>query len=149
MRVLHHALRALVGDLRVLELRLRCGLLRPRGFQVGLGLCDLVGRQPFLESNRGFALLHLRSHAFGAEGVEGPFLAQFVRLEDGQQLVGFHDVAFGDHQLVESSGDLRADHDVIRGDDARQDQAGDRAAGCTSRRRRPRQGAGEAESLVS
>ena len=74
-RVLHHALRALVRDLRVLVLRLRRRLLGAGRLQIGFRLRDLVSGQPLLKTHCGLALLHLRADAFGAERVVGALLA--------------------------------------------------------------------------
>ena len=44
------------------------------------------------------------------------------------QLIGLHRVALDDLQLADLSGDLRADDDVVGGDDAGEHELGGRAA---------------------
>jgi len=46
------------------------------------------------------------------------------RGEHGNHLAFLHRVPLVDHQLVDASGDLRADHDFMRRDDAGEDDFG-------------------------
>ena len=51
-------------------------------------------------------------------GVERALLLQLVRDEQRRELPALHHVAFLDQELPDASGDLRADDDVVGGDDA-------------------------------
>jgi hypothetical protein len=68
------------------------------------------------------------SCAGGAGAVIRLFLFELAGIEDRDHLAGFHLIAFVDVQLLDAPGNLRADHDVIGGDDAREDK-GHRARG--------------------
>ena len=96
-------------------------------------LRDLVDALPLLQPQRRLALEHLGAGAVGAERIEGALLPQFVGREHGQQLARCDDVALLGLELGDAPGDLRADHDVIRGHDAGQGERGRRAAGVPPR----------------
>ena len=49
--------------------------------------------------------------------VEGAFRHELVRGDHGEHLVFFDFVAFVDEKLVDLAADLRADDDLMRGDD--------------------------------
>ena len=120
--LLHHLLGAIEVHFRVVELGLRGGPLRFGGGKVGFGLADLIGDLALLEAEGRGALLHLRAGAFRARGVERLLLLELARVEHRQQLVGLHHVALFHEELRDAAGDLRADDDVVGGDDAGEDE---------------------------
>ena len=61
--------------------------------------------------------------------IERLFFAQLVRGQHGEELVALDQVTFSDQQLVDAPGDLRADDDLVRGDDAGEDDLGGTAVG--------------------
>ena len=106
---------------RLQRAAIRCG-------QRGGRLRDRVGRLVFLVVQRGFRLAHLRA---GASLARREILAvgrQLPRVDDGDHLIPRHPIAFDDRQLRQPSIDLRADDDVVGGDDAGEDERG-RACG--------------------
>ena len=111
---------------RVLAVGLGRLLLRDGRRERRLGLADLVAGLLLLEAQRRLALLHLRAEPLGGVRVVGDVGAQLVRRDDGEQLVALHRVAFVDQQLADLAGDLRADDDVVGGDDAGQHEGGGR-----------------------
>jgi hypothetical protein len=122
----------LVGELaRALELELRV-LERGAGFsalrfgrgQRGGRLRDRVGRLVFLVVQRGFRLAHLRAGAGLARREVLAVGRELARVDDGDHLIARHPIAFHHHQLRQPAIDLRADDDVVGGDDAGQDEGG-------------------------
>jgi hypothetical protein len=121
-----HRLRALVFEARPAQLGL-AGVAPGRGRgQRRLGLGDLFGDLPRLEAQRRLALRDLGAGPFGAGAVEGAVLTQLVGRQDGQQRALGDDVAFVHEQAIEAALDLRADHDLVGGDDAGEDEFGRR-----------------------
>ena len=108
------------GRARDLGVRFRRLHLRFGRGQARLRLRDLVGGLALLEAQGGLRLEHLRRQPGGVLGVVGRLGLELVGGERGQHLVLLDDVALLDEQLGDLSRDLRADNDVVRGDDARE-----------------------------
>ena len=115
-------LRSLVSHAGVLEIRLGGRPLRIGRGDRRLALPDLLAQLPLLKTQRRLALTHLRGQAFGAVLVVGAIRLQLRGRDHREQLPARHRVALGDLQLGDLTGDLRADDDVVGGDDAGEDE---------------------------
>ena len=111
-----------------LLLQLTCQLAKLRG--LGLPPCKLslwrALSNPIILSAG--VLLDLRAHTLRARGVEGLVLLELIGFETADDLIRLHLVAFLDVEPPDAPGNLRADDDVVRRDDAGQHE-GDRSIG--------------------
>ena len=87
-----------------------------------LGLLHLVGELTFLQAKGRLAFLDLRLNALGAVLVERAIGRQLAGFNLGDDLVFLDRVAFLDADRHHTPADLRRHFDVVRRDDAGQDQ---------------------------
>ena len=108
---------------RLREVGVPCELVYPGAPDVRHpGIDDyLIADQSFLEPEGGGAFLDLGTDAQGGGRVERAVLRQFVRIEPCEHGVGRHRVSFFNQQLGQTAGHLGGHDDVVRGDDARED----------------------------